>query len=113
MRAFGIADFGAWHHFDDLPAPAPEATDVLVRVRAAGVNPVDWNIASGKLHSRVKEEVRGRLPFALGMDLSGVVVAAGADVRGLAAGDEVFGLPGKPFFGCGAFAELAVASAVS
>src|SRR2546430_160542 len=72
MRAFGIADFGAWHHFDDLPAPAPEATDVLVRVRAAGVNPVDWNIASGKLHSRVKEEVRGRLPFALGMDLSGV-----------------------------------------
>src|SRR5262249_32580272 len=99
MRAFGIADFGSWGHFDDLPEPLPEAADVRVRVRAAGVNPVDWNIASGKLHSRVKEEVRKRLPIALGMDLSGVVEAVGTDVTGLAVGDEVFGLPGKPFFG--------------
>jgi NADPH:quinone reductase-like Zn-dependent oxidoreductase len=113
MRAFGIDEFGSWGCFDDLPLPAPEAADVRVRVRAAGVNPVDWNIASGRLHPRVKEEVRKRLPLALGMDLSGVVEEVGAEVRGLAAGDEVFGLPGKPFFGCGSFAELVVASATS
>lgn len=113
MRAFGIDDFGSWAGFDDLPEPIPEATDVRVRVQAAGVNPVDWNIASGRLHPRVKEEVRKRFPLALGMDLSGVVDEVGAEVKGLAVGDEVFGLPGKPFFGCGSFAELAVVAATS
>ncbi|HXM58270.1 MAG TPA: NADP-dependent oxidoreductase [Candidatus Dormibacteraeota bacterium] len=113
MRAFGIVDFGSAGVFDDLPEPELETTDVRVRVRAAGVNPLDADMASGRLHRRPKEEVRKRFPLALGMDLSGVVEAVGADVQGLAVGDEVFGLPGKPFFGCGAFAELAVASAAT
>jgi NADPH:quinone reductase-like Zn-dependent oxidoreductase len=113
MRAFGIDEFGSWGCFDDLPEPEPEAADVRVRVHAAAVNPLDWSIASGRLHARVKEEVRRRFPMALGMDLSGVVEQVGPDVSGLAVGDEVFGLPGKPFFGSGAFAELAVATAGS
>jgi NADPH:quinone reductase-like Zn-dependent oxidoreductase len=113
MRAFALDDFGDDGSVRDLPEPEPGAGDVRIRVRAAGVNPLDAAIAKGRVHPRVKEVIQQRFPLVLGMDLSGVVERVGTDVGSVAAGDEVYGLPGKPFFGSGAFAELAVASALT
>lgn len=71
----------------DRPEPAP--TEVLVRVHAAGVNPVDWKCrqAGGFL---------GRPPFTVGWDVSGVVAQVGAGVTRFQVGDEVFGMPWFP-----------------
>lgn len=54
---------------EDLPAPQPGPGDLLVQVRAASVNPVDFKIRGGKVKARVKD----RFPLTLGQDLSGVV----------------------------------------
>jgi len=113
MRGFALDDFGATGSVRDLPEPLLEEGDVRVRVRAAGVNPLDWAIATGAVHRRVKEAMQGRFPLVLGMDLSGTVERVGPGVRTVAVGDEVYGLPGKPFFGGGSFAELAVVSALT
>lgn len=69
------------------PAPAP--TEVLVRVTAAGVNPVDWKVrkAGGFL---------GQPPFTLGWDVAGVVEELGYGVTRFAVGDRVFGMPRFP-----------------
>ncbi|WP_137989452.1 NADP-dependent oxidoreductase [Streptomyces vilmorinianum] len=87
------------------PAPAPADGDVLVEVKAAGVNPVDWKYREGA--------VRSDLPFPLGMgwDVSGVVRATVPG--GPAIGDEVYGMLPLPYGG--AYQELAVlpASAVA
>jgi NADPH:quinone reductase-like Zn-dependent oxidoreductase len=113
MRAFALDEFGDAGSVRELPDPELDAGDVRIRVRAAGVNPLDAAIARGRIHQRVKEVIQQRFPLVLGMDMSGVVDRVGAGVRTVAAGDEVYGLPGKPFFGSGAFAELAVASALT
>jgi NADPH:quinone reductase-like Zn-dependent oxidoreductase len=111
MRAFALDDFGGSATLRDMPAPMPEEGDVRVRVLAAGVNPLDSAIARGAISPRVKEAMRARLPLVLGMDVSGIVDLLGPGVDTVAVGDEVYGLPGKPFFGCGTFADLAVVSA--
>lgn len=71
----------------DRPAPGP--TEVLVRVRAAGVNPVDWKV-------RRRGGAFGDPPFTVGWDVSGEVVELGAGVTRFAVGDEVFGMPRFP-----------------
>jgi NADPH:quinone reductase len=111
MRAFALDDFGGSATLRYMPAPMPEEGDVRVRVMAAGVNPLDSAIARGAISPRVKEVMRARLPLVLGMDVSGIVDLLGPGVNTVAVGDEVYGLPGKPFFGCGTFADLAVVSA--
>lgn len=76
----------------DRPRPRPLPTEVLVRVHAAGVNPVDWK-------SRETGGIAGLLgepPFVLGWDVSGVVEEVGFGVHTLKAGDEVFGMPWFP-----------------
>ncbi|BCJ26601.1 NADP-dependent oxidoreductase [Actinocatenispora sera] len=67
--------------------PVPLPTEVLVQVRAAGVNPVDANIRAGRFPQY------GQPPFTLGWDVSGVVTARAHGVTRFAVGDEVFGLP--------------------
>ena len=72
----------------EVPRPEPGPTEVLVRVRAAGVNPVDW-----------KTRRRGGLltpPFSVGWDVAGVVEAVGRGVTRFAPGDRVFGMPAFP-----------------
>ena len=91
----------------DLPEIGPG--DVLVRVRAAGLNPYDWHMLRGdplivRLIPGATGLTRPKNRVA-GLDAAGVVEAAGADVRGLSAGDEVLG------FCPGAFAEYARAEA--
>src|SRR5271165_5741159 len=92
---------------DRFGLPDVGADDVLIRVHAAALNPADWHILRGDpLVARLlgvgltKPKAR-----VAGVDAAGVVEAAGANVRGLRAGDEVLG------FCRGAFAEYACAAA--
>ncbi|WNM30450.1 NADP-dependent oxidoreductase [Streptomyces sp. Li-HN-5-11] len=71
---------------EERPRPEPAAGEVLVRVRATGINPEEALVRSGAA------PLYGEPPFVLGRDVSGVVEAAGADVTGVRAGDEVFGM---------------------
>src|SRR4051795_12118802 len=75
----------------ERPRPEPIATEVRVRVEAAGVNPVDWKVRSGKGSAAL-----GDPPFTLGWDVAGVVDAVGPGVTRFAVGDPVFGLPWFP-----------------
>jgi NADPH:quinone reductase-like Zn-dependent oxidoreductase len=73
----------------DLPQPEPAPTEVLVRVAAAGVNPVDWKV-------RTRGGLLGEPPFTVGWDVAGTVEALGAGVTRFAVGDRVFGMPRFP-----------------
>ncbi|MGY3478525.1 NADP-dependent oxidoreductase [Bradyrhizobium ottawaense] len=84
-----------------LEQSGPDARQILVRVRAASVNPVDFKIRSGKYPS-----VKGdRLPYTPGRDVSGIVETCGAQATRFQPGDAVFGM--VPVFG-GGYAERAV-----
>lgn len=106
MKAFGYRTNGGpdVQEFLDLDRPSPMAGELLVEVRAAGVNPVDWKIRSGAYGAADA----GSLPAVLGREVSGVVRELGQDVEGFAVGDEVFGLVAS---GSGGFAEYALTSA--
>ncbi|MFD8573441.1 NADP-dependent oxidoreductase [Streptomyces sp. NPDC057694] len=79
----------------EVGRPVPGAGEVLVRVHAAGVNPVDRLARTGEA------PLFGDPPFTLGRDLSGVVESCGGDVTGLRPGDEVFGMiPGGAYADC-------------
>lgn len=77
---------------DEVGVPAPAAGEVLLRVRAVGVNPPDWYLREGM--PGLPEELRPpmALPLTLGTDVAGTVVAVADDVTGLAVGDEVLGM---------------------
>ncbi|GLW05756.1 NADPH:quinone reductase [Microtetraspora sp. NBRC 13810] len=83
--------------------PSPGPTEVLVRVRAAGVNPTDWK-------HRATGGLLGRPPFVLGWDVSGVVEAVGVGTTLYKPGQEVFGMLRYPH-SHGAFAEYVAAPA--
>ncbi|MFE2353777.1 NADP-dependent oxidoreductase [Streptomyces parvulus] len=83
--------------------PDPRPNEVLVRVRAAGVNPTDWK-------HRANGGFLGEPPFVLGWDVSGTVEAVGIGVAAFAPGDEVFGMLSYPF-GHGSHAEYVTAPA--
>ena len=86
---------------EDVEFSMPDALQVLVSVKAAGVNPVDFKIRSGK-YPAVKED---RLPYTLGRDVSGVIEKCGAQATRFKVGDEVAGMVG---IGGGGYAEKAV-----
>ena len=85
----------------DVTAPAPGPRDILVAVRAAGLNPVDFKFRQGKLRAIL----RPKLPFVLGNELAGEVIAVGGDVKRFRVGDRVFARVAKDRGG--AFAEQA------
>ncbi|OMI84948.1 NADP-dependent oxidoreductase [Streptomyces sp. BBFR25] len=88
---------------EDFEPARPGSGEVLVRVRAAAANPMDWGIRSGAM-----KMVTGRkFPRALGYDFAGIVEAVGKDVTRLAVGDEVLG--GASIKASGAFAEMVLA----
>ena len=90
---------------DDLPDPTPAENEVLVRVHASSVNPVDNSIAAGML---AQMGVEYEYPVTLGRDYAGVVEQVGAGVSGYRPGDHVFGflLHANPTAHEGAWAEL-------
>lgn len=87
----------------DTPRPKPRTNEVLVRVKAASVNPTDWK-------HRENGGFLGEPPFVLGWDLSGVVEEVGIGVARFRPGDEVFGMLSYPF-GHGAHADYVAAPA--
>jgi NADPH:quinone reductase-like Zn-dependent oxidoreductase len=104
MRAARIHSYGdpTGVKVAQAPRPEPGRGQVLVRVKAAGVNALDWMIAEGKARSWLDH----RLPLILGWELAGIVEKLGADVKRLKPGDEVFGM--IDLSGDGADAEFAV-----
>jgi NADPH:quinone reductase-like Zn-dependent oxidoreductase len=104
MKAIRIHSYGDLDtlRFEDAPLPEPEAGDVLVRVHAAAVNPVDWKIRAGYL----SEMLPYQMPLTLGWDVSGVVERIGADVTDVSIGDAVYSRP--DITRNGTYAEYAV-----
>lgn len=102
MKAFVVERYGSAEtvRAAEVADPQVGAQDVLVRVAAAGVNPVDLKIRNGDL----KAVLPMRAPFVLGNDLAGTVVAVGAAVTRFAVGDEVYAHPGARRMGT--FTEL-------
>ena len=88
MRAVCIYSYGGPGvlKYEDAPRPRPGEQEVLVRVHAASVNPVDWKIREGQLENKLHHI----LPLVLGWDVSGVVDTLGPKVKTLKVGDEVF-----------------------
>lgn len=84
-----------------LPRPSPGPGEVLVRVVAAGVNPVDWMIREGRLQAYLPH----RFPLVPGWDLAGVVEEFGPGVTRFRKGDRVFGCARRPEVQWGAYAE--------
>ena len=103
MKAVVIHKYGSPSElkYEDFPDPTPGEGEVLVRVAAASINPVDWKMRSGEAKERFPVE----FPGILGRDLSGTVRAVGAGVTEFAPGDKVFALTQKTY------AELAVVKA--
>ena len=107
MKAINLTELGTQPALRaDQSAPTRGPAEVLVRVRASSVNPVDNAIAAGLL----KDMVEHVFPITLGRDYAGVVEQIGADVTGFSVGDEVFGfIPGmSPAVHAGSWAELIV-----
>ncbi|MET7757554.1 NADP-dependent oxidoreductase [Streptomyces sp. NPDC005389] len=102
MKTFLIEKYGDQSavRAAERPAPEPGADDVLVKMHAASVNPLDFKIRDGDF----KMILPYRLPLVLGNDLAGVVVQVGPSVTRFAVGDEVYARPDKNRIGT--FAEL-------
>lgn len=103
MRAYILKSYGGARgaELTDVSAPAPGTRDILVDVHAAGLNPVDFKFRQGML----RPIHRPKLPFVLGNELAGEVVAIGREVKRFRVGDRVFARVAKERGG--AFAEQA------
>ena len=89
MKAVRYADYGdpSVLHLEEVQVPSPADGEVLVRVRATGVHPMDWKTRAGYL----KQYMPVELPFTPGWELAGTVEAVGPGVESLKVGDRVFG----------------------
>jgi NADPH2:quinone reductase len=103
MHALIVDDFQtATFRNAEIPQPKPTANQVLVRIKASGVNPLDSKIRTGKA-----PHAKPVLPAVLGTDLAGIVEAVGQDVTAFQVGDEVYGLTGGVGGLQGSLAEFA------
>jgi NADPH:quinone reductase-like Zn-dependent oxidoreductase len=91
MKAIRIHNYGGPEvlQYEEAPRPKPQAGEVLIRVHAAGVNPIDWKVREGHM----RDFWRHKFPLVLGWDLSGVVEELGRGVSRFKIGDEVYSLP--------------------
>ena len=104
MRALVLSAYGGPENtaLAEVPRPTPAASDLLIRVHAAGLNPVNFKTRTGAL-----KIIRNYpLPIVMGNELSGIVEATGPDVTRFTKGDRVFARVDKDMMG--AFAEYAV-----
>lgn len=89
MKALQIVKYGEIKDslsIKEIKKPAVKANDILIEVKAAGLNPIDYKIVEGQL----KDMIALNLPCTIGFDVSGVVVEKGADVNNFEIGDEVY-----------------------
>jgi NADPH:quinone reductase-like Zn-dependent oxidoreductase len=105
-KVYGFAEYGGPEQQDfwDQPKPAPGPSELLIAVKAAGVNPVDAKIRSGAYHQYMPVD----RPAVMGREASGVVEEVGKDVEGFSVGDEVLGTTAP---GSGGFAEYTLLTA--
>jgi NADPH:quinone reductase-like Zn-dependent oxidoreductase len=91
MRAIQIHQYGGTEtlQLDQIDKPEINADDILIKVKSAAINPVDWKIREGYL----QEFIPYKLPVTLGWDVAGIVSEVGADVTEFKIGDEVFSRP--------------------
>ncbi|HTN62373.1 MAG TPA: NADP-dependent oxidoreductase [Devosia sp.] len=103
MQAVRMHEFGGPKvlHAEIVGRPEPGADELLVRIHAASINPVDYKMRSGNYPTTEERD----LPLTLGRDLSGVVMIAGAEVADLREGDAVFAFLGP---GRGSYGEYAI-----
>ncbi len=109
MRAIQIDGFDAPLKVREIATPAPKAGEVLLRVRAAGVNAADWRL----WHGAYKSVQEHRFPITLGFDMAGVVERPGERVEIYRGGEEVYGSLWKPILLDGTFADYVVSPAGS
>ncbi|RSS37113.1 NADP-dependent oxidoreductase [Streptomyces sp. WAC07061] len=107
MKAITYSSYGTPARLELVEAPEPKVGpgEVLIRVKAAGVNPVDWKLAAGYLDAILEV----RYPVIPGWDVAGVVEAVGPDTFDFAVGDEVYGYVRKEWVELGTYAELVAA----
>jgi NADPH:quinone reductase-like Zn-dependent oxidoreductase len=98
MKAVRVNEYGKPVQLEDVPQPTPAADEVLVRVHAASINPLDAAVMAGYVSFMTST------PMTLGVDFSGVAVEVGKDITHVKPGDEVFGV--TPFRS-GTFSEYA------
>lgn len=106
MKAFVVETPRGPFREVDMPTPQPALDQVLVKIVASGINPLDTKIRAGE-----GGHAKQPLPAVLGLDMSGVVVAVGADVTTFQPGDEVFGMVGGVGGLQGTLAEFVAADA--
>ena len=106
MRAAVLDEFNSPFRFAEIERPKPAAGQVLVRIKASGVNPLDTKIRTGN-----GAHAKQTLPAILGMDMAGVVEELGAGVTGFSVGDEVYGLTGGVGGSQGSLAEFVAVDA--
>ena len=100
MRAVSLTKLGDASHLIDADVPKPSSASagaVLIRVKAAAFNPIDYQLRQGGFPTMT-------LPATLGFDVAGTVESVGAAVRSLAVGDEVYAYLGGPSM-AGGYAE--------
>jgi NADPH:quinone reductase-like Zn-dependent oxidoreductase len=110
MKSAQISRYGSSDVIEinqNAPQPTLSSGKVLVSIKAAGVNPVDWKIREGAFQQMIQLQ----FPSTLGIDFSGVIKQAGEGVSSsdFKQGDEVYGQAGVTNGGSGAFAEMALA----
>ncbi|WP_338932540.1 NADP-dependent oxidoreductase [Streptomyces netropsis] len=107
MKAISYRAYGGPEvlEFGELPEPKVGPDSVLIKVRAAAVNPVDWKAQAGYLDGMLQAV----FPVVPGWDVSGVVVGLGADTPEFEIGDEVIGYVREDFLSRGTFAEYVAA----
>jgi NADPH:quinone reductase-like Zn-dependent oxidoreductase len=90
MKAVVLHEYGPAKNlkYEDFEDPKPGEGEVLIRVQAVSVNPIDWKMRSGSARDRFPLQ----LPAVLGRDVAGVVRELGSGVTGFAEGDRVFAL---------------------
>jgi NADPH:quinone reductase-like Zn-dependent oxidoreductase len=102
FHSYGGPEVLVW---EEVPRPEAGPGEALIRVHAAGVNPLDWKVRAGQ----VKDWLPHRLPLIPGWDVSGVVEAVGPEVSAVKIGDEVIGM--LDFKRNGAYAEYVAVEA--
>lgn len=103
MRAVVIHQFGDSNQLQltEVEKPTAGEGEVLVKIKAIGVNPVDWKIRNGKLKDRLPHQ----FPLILGWDMAGVVEEVGHAARRFQPGDEVYAYCRRPVVQAGTYAE--------
>lgn len=107
MKAIRIHEFGGPEvmKIEEIQRPVPAADEILVKVYASGINPVDWAVRKGG-NDFLKPHLK--LPMTLGWDAAGIVEETGSNVTGFKKGDEVYGVPNFPGSN-GSYAEYCAA----